>query len=215
MTKNQIEYWKNVETERHNQELEKQGLESLKQAAEANRIAAMNAATQATSVNEAIRSNKAREQETNRSNLAREANDVLRTNETIRSNQANEAIATYNAQTNRINAGANLTMAAAAASQAETAKTNAVTHQKSQKETVRANMANESIKSNSNPWVSIATTLKDVVPRVAEKVVNSNLGITVNGLINSAKYNLTQSRTIAPISGQKSKTKLTVSNYNR
>lgn len=167
MTANQINYWKNVETERHNRELEKQGLEQLRlKEAE---IAETRRANVAREV-ENFRSNTAQEAETNRSNLAREQNNVLITaneiakaQETARSNQAYESIG-------RTNASANLVQAAASTSQAATAAQNAATRQREQQETVRSNKSNEMIRSNSNPWTSIATTLNNIVPRVAEKV---------------------------------------------
>lgn len=84
MTRNQIDYWKNVETERHNRAVEAQGLVDLDLKRQANTISAGSLA-------ETQRSNQAREAETNRSNLAKEANELLRTNETIRHNQATES----------------------------------------------------------------------------------------------------------------------------
>lgn len=154
MTKNQIEYWRNVETERHNRELEAQGREAIRVQQENARIAA---ATQS----ETVRSNQAREYETNRSNVAHEQNEILRTNETIRSNQASEAIGRTQAAASMIQAGASVT-------QAKVAQTNATTRRAEQKESVRHNYASEKTQANNNPWVSVATTLQQVVPRVAD-----------------------------------------------
>lgn len=85
MTRNQLEYWKNVETERHNRALEAQGLAGLE-------IQRMNTQISAQAQSETARSNRARELETYRSNLAREANELARNQEAARSNQANEQI---------------------------------------------------------------------------------------------------------------------------
>lgn len=167
MTANQINYWKNVETERHNKELEKQGLEQLRlkelEIAEAKRA---NVARET----ENYRSNRAVEVETNRANLAREqnnilvtANEVARTQEVARSNLVYESIGQKNARAAQLQASSSW-------SQAQTASTNATTRQKEQRETVRSNKTNEDIRSNSNPWTSIATTLNKLVPKVADKV---------------------------------------------
>lgn len=82
MTKNQIEYWRNQETERHNRALEAQGLMGLEVQREANRI-------QASSASEVARANRARES----NDMARTQNEFLRTAETNRSNLAQEEIA--------------------------------------------------------------------------------------------------------------------------
>lgn len=153
MTRNQLEYWSNEETKRHNLELERQGREQI---ANAIRLAQIQASQQ----QETVRSNVARETETNRANIANEAINVLRHNETVRSNQANEVIGT--------------TQAAAATSQASTAAKKIeyehTDRTASQNETNRSNRAQEDIKSNSNPWTSIATTLNKIVPWISERV---------------------------------------------
>lgn len=160
MTRNQIEYWANEENKRHNLELEAQGRQQI---ANAIRLAQIQASQQA----ETVRSNLARETETNRANVANEAINVLRLNETVRSNQANEAIG-------RTNAAANIVSANASRSQASTAaRKTQYEHEdrkRAQTETVRSNQAQETIRANSSPWSSIATTLSQLIPRVAERV---------------------------------------------
>lgn len=153
MTRNQIEYWANEETKRHNLELEAQGRQQI---ANAIRLAQIQASQQA----ETVRSNQARETETNRANVANEAINVLRHIETVRSNQANEEIG-------RTNASANTKQASAAQQKVEYEHQD---REKAQKETVRSNKAQETIKTNASPWSSIATTLGKVVPYVAERV---------------------------------------------
>lgn len=85
MTANQLQYWKQQEDIRHNKALEAQGLVGLD-------IQKKQLQLNESSIAESARSNKARELETYRSNLARETNDLLRNQETQRANLANEAI---------------------------------------------------------------------------------------------------------------------------
>lgn len=150
MTNNQINYWKNVETERHNRALEQQGLLDLQIRREGNTIAARQVA-------ETQRSNLAREAETNRSNLAKESNELLRTNETIRSNLVHEGL-TAQRNANDYTVG----MAQVGLGYSQLSETN------------RHNLEMETIQSNSNPWTTLATSLdklfnpgkKDLFPKI-------------------------------------------------
>lgn len=133
---------------------------------------------------ETNRSNLARESEQNRTNVANETLNLLRHQETIRSNMASEEIGRYNAVSNRINAQAAVTSAGAAVTNSYAslvgsyaAYKNSVTNSAGQKETVRHNMTYEGIQSNSNPWVSIATTLNKIVPGVANWVSNTTTAL--------------------------------------
>lgn len=85
MTANQLEYWKQVETQRHNKALEEQGLVGLQ--IQQNQLK-INQAAQA----ENERTNRAKELETYRSHLANESNELVRLQEQQRTNLANEAI---------------------------------------------------------------------------------------------------------------------------
>lgn len=219
MTRNQLEYWKNQETERHNRELEKQGLDSLV-------IQRRNAEISASAYAETARSNRARELETYRSNLAKEANEALRVQELIRSNKANEQIGYQNAISNRINANA--------------AAQNAGTRVSELQELNRHNLASEQISKDSNPWTSIAGTVRDMMnaltnpdqPKSGANVISawaeeqnkrvhdftSNLPATISSVTKIAlgsNYNKVPVRTVAsnnPVKVTTSKPK-TVQNY--
>lgn len=154
MTRNQLQYWQDQETIRHNLELERQGREQIENA---KRLAQI----QASQYQETVRSNQAREAETNRSNVANEAINVLRTAETQRSNIASEAIG-------RTNAAANVSQAQTANKKVEYEHTDRT---RAQNETNRSNVQNETIRSNSNPWTSISTTLGKIIPYVTERVI--------------------------------------------
>lgn len=171
MTKNQIEYWRNVETAQHNRELERQGVLALEETKRANLA---NERLAASAQAETHRSNVARENETARYNLANNQYDLLRLDETKRANLVNESISAYNAESGRIQAHASATSAGAAASQAYTAEQRRLNdyglRDYQNKETVRHNATTEGIQSNSNPWVSIATTLNKLIPRVADTI---------------------------------------------
>lgn len=85
MTANQLEYWKQVETKRHNRALEEQGLVGLQNQQKQLQL-------QEYAQAETGRSNRAKELETYRSHLATEANELVRLQEQERTNRASEDI---------------------------------------------------------------------------------------------------------------------------
>lgn len=93
MTKNQIEYWRNKETERHNKALEEQGLQDLEIRRQSNAI-------QSSANAETARYNRAREG----LDIAKNQTELLKLSETNRSNLANEELRGKElAETNRHN----------------------------------------------------------------------------------------------------------------
>lgn len=186
MTRNQIDYQKHLETVRSNLANEQLGLLQLEELKRSNAAQERLAYSGQAETN---RANLAREAENYRYNYANNQYDLMRLAETIRSNKENENIG-------YINAGANVTNAAANSSQATTAGLRRADEYdlrtQQNQETTRHNQTMESISTNSSPWTSITTTLSQVIPRVADKVttlITNAKSLSLGPVVGKTDYN--------------------------
>lgn len=160
MTKNELLYQQNLETNRSNLAREVEtNRANVANETETNRAnLAREAETYRSNVAkewENLRSNKAKEAETNRANVEREAQTWAQLAETGRANRANESVARrqagaaeVNAETNRINAQTRLRELANEVDKLD--------------ETIRSNQSNEAIRAEANRISDEANSIKQM-----------------------------------------------------
>lgn len=157
MTRNEILYQQNLETNRANVAKETEAHRSnVANETETNRanVARETETHRANTASEweTARANRAKEAENTRSAMAKEAISWADLGEKQRSNKANEAIGRRNATVNELNASTNRI-------NASTNMQNAQTRQDELEETIRSNEANEEIRSEAN---EIADALNNI-----------------------------------------------------
>lgn len=182
MTKNQLQYWADLETKRHNEAMEKQAALDYEERKRSNLA---NERLTSSSQGETKRANLAREAETNRANVAHEANQLLQTQLSFTA-QMDRNEKDYSVGVTRNSNDYAIGMRNADIRDAELSQTKV-----KDQGTILAQQ-------NSSPWSSIATTIQKIIPRAADAI---STWVTDLKSVKATKPVPVKNVTIQPVAG--------------